>query len=104
MEQGGDNRLVDCEFISILYDGNCEIICEVNPKKNFYFLDLTILPVSQSTGSVEVSSVSAALRTETCLVTVMLANNETGVVQPIKDICEAIREKPNHDYTTPFPN
>jgi len=54
-------------------------------------IDLTILPVSQSTGSVEVSSVSAALRTETCLVTVMLANNETGVVQPIKDICEAIR-------------
>ena len=48
--------------------------------------------MSQSTGSVEVFSVSAALRTETCLITVMLANNETGVVQPIKDICETIRE------------
>ena len=56
------------------------------------FPDLTIVPVSPSSGSVEASSVSAALRPETCLVTVMLANNETGVVQPIKEICDTIRE------------
>ena len=51
-----------------------------------------MVPVSPSTGSVEASSVAAAIRPETCLVTVMLANNETGVVQPIKDICEVVRE------------
>lgn len=54
-------------------------------------IDLTIVPVSPSTGSVEASSVSAALRPETCLVTVMLANNETGVVQPIREIRDALR-------------
>ena len=59
----------------------------------FQLPDLTVVPVSASTGSVEASSVSAALRPESCLVTVMLANNETGVVQPIKDIRDAIREK-----------
>ena len=62
--------------------------------------DLTIVPVSPSTGSVEASSVSAALRPETCLVTVMLANNETGVVQPIREIRDALREKPDHDHNT----
>ena len=51
-----------------------------------------MVPVSPLTGSVEASSVAAAIRPETCLVTVMLANNETGVVQPIKDICEVVRE------------
>ena len=59
--------------------------------------DLTVVPVSTSTGAVETSSVSAALLPETCLVTVMLANNETGVVQPIREIRDAIREKQFHN-------
>ena len=59
--------------------------------------DLTVVPVSTSTGAVEISPLSAALRPETCLVTVMLANNETGVVQPIREISDAIREKQFHN-------
>uniref|UniRef100_A0AAR2J7B9 Selenocysteine lyase n=2 Tax=Pygocentrus nattereri TaxID=42514 RepID=A0AAR2J7B9_PYGNA len=53
--------------------------------------DVTFLPVSKVTGRVEVEDVMAAMRPNTCLVTVMLANNETGVIMPIKDICQKVR-------------
>lgn len=45
-----------------------------------FVLDVTFLPVSKVTGRVEVEDVMAALRPNTCLVSVMLANNETGVI------------------------
>ncbi|KAG9277759.1 selenocysteine lyase [Astyanax mexicanus] len=53
--------------------------------------DVTFLPVSKMTGRVEVDDVMAALRPSTCLVSVMLANNETGVIMPIRDICQKVR-------------
>ncbi len=36
---------------------------------------------------------SKAIREETCLVTVMYANNEIGTIQPIKEIGEICRAK-----------
>ncbi|KAI4888998.1 hypothetical protein NFI96_019095 [Prochilodus magdalenae] len=53
--------------------------------------DVTFLPVSKVTGRVEVEDVMAAMRPNTCLVTVMLANNETGVIMPIREICQKVR-------------
>lgn len=53
--------------------------------------DVTFLPVSKVTGRVEVEDVMAALRPSTCLISVMLANNETGVIMPIRDICQKLR-------------
>lgn len=47
--------------------------------------DLTVLPVS-SEGLVEVEAVEAALRDDTRLVSVMAANNEIGVLQPVDAI------------------
>lgn len=38
------------------------------------------------TGCVDADDVMAAIRPETCLITVMLANNETGVIQPVREI------------------
>lgn len=38
------------------------------------------MPVSQRSGRAEVDDVLAAIRPTTCLVSVMLANNETGVI------------------------
>ena len=46
-------------------------------------IELTVLPVSKETGQVEVGDVNFALKWNTVLVTVMLANNETGVIQVI---------------------
>ncbi|XP_066522035.1 selenocysteine lyase [Hoplias malabaricus] len=53
--------------------------------------DVTFLPVSKLTGRVEVEDVMAAMRPNTCLVSVMLANNETGVIMPIREICQKVR-------------
>ncbi|XP_053492503.1 selenocysteine lyase [Ictalurus furcatus] len=53
--------------------------------------DVTFLPVSRLTGRVEVEDVMAALRPSTCLVSVMLANNETGVIMPIREICQRVK-------------
>lgn len=42
--------------------------------------DVTFVSVSRLTGRVEVEEVVAAVRANTCLVSIMLANNETGVI------------------------
>uniref|UniRef100_A0A8C2CUC5 Selenocysteine lyase n=1 Tax=Cyprinus carpio TaxID=7962 RepID=A0A8C2CUC5_CYPCA len=42
--------------------------------------DVTFVPVSKVTGRVEVEDVIAAIRPTTCLVSIMLANNETGII------------------------
>eukprot|EP00054_Salpingoeca_dolichothecata_P005626 m.35506 g.35506 ORF g.35506 m.35506 type:complete len:402 (-) comp15749_c0_seq3:98-1303(-) len=55
-------------------------------------VELTIVPAEKSTGAVSVEAVKAALRPTTCLVTIMLANNETGVIQPIAEISAAVRQ------------
>lgn len=50
------------------------------------------VPVSQD-GCVSVERVAAALSEETCLVSVMLANNEVGTVQDIAAIAEMLKEQ-----------
>lgn len=42
--------------------------------------DVTFVTVSRLTGRVEVEEVVAAVRPNTCLISIMLANNETGVI------------------------
>ncbi|XP_056606213.1 selenocysteine lyase isoform X2 [Triplophysa dalaica] len=54
--------------------------------------DVTFVPISKVTARVEVEDVIAAIRPTTCLVSVMLANNETGIIMPIKDICQRVKE------------
>ena len=47
--------------------------------------DVTLLPVHEN-GIVRPEEVEAAIRPETCLVTIMYANNEIGTIQPIREI------------------
>jgi cysteine desulfurase len=54
--------------------------------------EITILPV-QSDGRVNLQNLAAALRSDTILVSVMMANNEIGVIQPIAAIGEMCRER-----------
>ncbi|XP_016089592.1 selenocysteine lyase-like [Sinocyclocheilus grahami] len=54
--------------------------------------DVTFVPVSKVTARVEVEDVIAAIRPTTSLVSIMLANNETGIIMPIKNICQRVRE------------
>ena len=61
-------------------------------KKLFFILDVSFVPVCKNTGMVRPADIIKEITSMTCLVTVMLANNETGVIQPIKSIFEKIRE------------
>lgn len=47
--------------------------------------DVTILPVDE-TGRVQIEDVKKAIRPDTILISVMYANNETGVIQPVQEI------------------
>jgi cysteine desulfurase len=51
-------------------------------------VQVTFLPCTPQ-GVVEVSALEAALRPNTKLVSIMLANNETGVLQPIRELADA---------------
>ncbi|XP_035942352.1 selenocysteine lyase isoform X3 [Halichoerus grypus] len=52
---------------------------------------VTFVPVSKVNGQVEVADILAAVCPATCLVTIMLANNETGVIMPISEISQQIK-------------
>ena len=53
---------------------------------------VTYLPVYEN-GIVKVSDVEKAITDETCLVTIMFANNEIGTIQPIEEIGKLCRAK-----------
>ncbi|MGN1051136.1 MAG: cysteine desulfurase family protein [Acutalibacteraceae bacterium] len=54
--------------------------------------EVTLLPVHQN-GVVVPKEVFDAIKDTTCLVTIMMANNEIGTVQPIKEIAKICKEK-----------
>lgn len=53
---------------------------------------VTRVPV-RATGRIDPADVEAALEDDTTLITIMHANNETGVVQPIREIAELARPR-----------
>ncbi|MFC1775624.1 cysteine desulfurase family protein, partial [Patescibacteria group bacterium] len=54
-------------------------------------LEVTYLEVGEN-GAVDPKEIKEALRENTVMVSIMYANNETGVIQPIKEIAKVIRE------------
>lgn len=54
--------------------------------------EVTLLDVHES-GLVTADEVASAIRPDTCLVTIMYANNEIGTIQPIAEIGTICREK-----------
>ena len=54
--------------------------------------EVTLLDVHEN-GLIEPSEVEAAIRDDTCLVTIMYANNEIGTIQPIREIGAVCRAK-----------
>src|SRR5215216_2153404 len=63
-------------------------ICDALGRRDW---EVTRLPAYED-GVVRVEDVRAALRPDTVLVTVMLANNEIGTIQPIAEIGALVRE------------
>jgi cysteine desulfurase len=64
-------------------------ICDALERRGW---EVTRLPVYDG-GIVRLEDVRAALRDDTVLVTVMLANNEIGTVQPVAEIGALVRER-----------
>ena len=54
--------------------------------------EVTLLPVHED-GLVRPEELAAAIRPDTCLVTIMFANNEIGTIQPIRELGAICREK-----------
>jgi cysteine desulfurase len=46
-----------------------------------------------ASGRIDPAAVEAAIRPETCLISVMLANNEIGTIQPVPEIAAVARER-----------
>ncbi len=63
-------------------------VCDALEKKGW---EITRLPVYEN-GIVRLEDVRAALREDTVLITVMLANNEIGTIQPVAEIGQLVRE------------
>ena len=55
--------------------------------------EVTYLDVRENGGVLEPAAVEKAIRDDTCLVSVMLANNEIGTVEPVEEIGAICREK-----------
>jgi len=55
-------------------------------------VDITYLPCSGS-GVVDVEGIEESMRPETVLVSIMISNNETGVVQPVREAAAAARAR-----------
>eukprot|EP00949_MAST-11_sp_MAST-11-sp1_P003224 g3224.t1 len=53
--------------------------------------EITYLPVSQN-GLISLDDLRAAIRKDTCLVSVMAVNNEIGVIQPLHEIGQICRD------------
>ncbi|KFP79383.1 Selenocysteine lyase, partial [Acanthisitta chloris] len=53
--------------------------------------ETTFVPVSPRSGRAEPDDVLAAIRPSTCLVSIMLANNETGVIMPLTELSQRVR-------------
>ena len=54
--------------------------------------EVTYLPVHED-GLVRLGELAAAIRPDTCLVTIMFSNNEIGTIQPIREIGALCRER-----------
>ena len=58
-----------------------------------YGYEITVLPVNEK-GIIEVNSLKEAIKDNTILVSIMSVNNETGAINPIKEIGELLKNYP----------
>ncbi|XP_049957128.1 selenocysteine lyase-like isoform X2 [Schistocerca serialis cubense] len=67
------------------------VILPLKKLKEDGFVELTEVSAKNG-GMVSAGDVVAAIRPNTCLITVMLANNETGIIQPVEEIAKCLKK------------
>lgn len=67
-------------------------VLEVMEGAQEWGVDVTVLGVDRD-GLISMDELRAAIRPSTTLISVMMANNETGALQPVREIGELCREK-----------
>lgn len=78
-----------CHIVSTAFEHHAVLhTLEQLKKKGF---EITLLDV-HSSGLITADEVKAAIRPDTCLVTIMYANNEIGTIQPIEEIGAVCRK------------
>lgn len=82
---GSKNHIVTTQVEHPAISSACEFLEELGVK-------ITYIPVNSKAG-IDAKAVREAITPQTMLVSVMWANNETGVIFPIKEIGEICREK-----------
>ena len=85
-----ENEKVKKHILSTSFEHHAVLHTLEKLKKRGY--DVELLPVLE-TGTVTAEQVANAIREDTCLVTVMSANNEIGSILPIADIGKICRQK-----------
>ena len=55
---------------------------------------VSMVPVIPGTGRWSVQNVLDAITLDTCLITMMLANNETGILQPVSELFSQVKKNP----------
>ena len=68
------------------------ILRSANYVSDAYNLDLTLLS-ADGNGKVNPEELIGSIREDTFLVSIMLANNETGIIQPIQELAKVCRER-----------
>ena len=63
--------------------------CKILEKKGF---EITRIPVNDS-GLINLKDIQNSISSETCLVSIMFANNEVGTIQPIEEISNICHQK-----------
>ena len=66
--------------------------------EKYFGFDITYLDVDNE-GFVDPDDVKKALRDDTILVTIMMANNEIGTIEPIKEIARIVKERDVYFHT-----
>ena len=84
--KSGGNHIITCKTEHKAVLDTCKFI------ETYEGISVTYLDVDES-GLVNLDELKAAIRPETILVAFMYANNETGVIQPLKDIAKIIENQ-----------
>ncbi len=84
--QGKGNHLISAPTEHHAVEGT------LHQLREWFGFDLTLLPVD-GFGRVDPDDVRRAIRPDTALVSVMMANNEVGTLEPIRDIGRICRER-----------